>query len=147
MARFKGLFWPAYCVTLIAVSVSATVDHLGRGATAWNAVFAIPIWIYSAAVFSLPFVLGGSAVAFGLLWLGGDWWGSPVGRILFPLIGAVVGAAVMVLTIATQAPTAAVAGGVAAWSATASPAMQRWRTAVVVTAGLAAGLTVGAGYY
>jgi|GEM_PF-5181657 len=145
MKRLIALFVPAYCVTLIAVPVSAMIDHLGRGATPPNAVAVLPLWVVYTALFALPFALLGAGI--GALIQGLDLWKGPVGKLLFVLVCAGMGLVSVQLVFRSLALIAAVAGGTAAWVAISPEWPPHRRQLLVVVAGLVIGIIVGVQVY
>lgn len=147
MNRYLALFLPAYGVTLIAVPVAMMIDHLGRGATPLRAISVLPLWEFYAALFAIPFALPAAGLALLLQCLFGDSLRGMTGRLFFTLICAGLGAAVVTLTIHSFALIAAASGGTAAWLASSPAWPPRWRSALVITVGLTAGIILGWQYY
>lgn len=140
---FLDLFRPAYGVTLVAIPIASMIDHLGREATPWGAVAALPIWVWSAAFFALPFIVPAAGLAMLIQRLGGDRWRSGIGRVLFAMLCAGLGAAIVTSTIHSLGLIAAAAGGTAAWVAASPDWPPHWCTGLVVGAGLIAGAILG----
>lgn len=146
MKAFLALFLPAYGVTMVAVPVSSMLDHLGREATVMRALAALPIWVVGTALLALPFILAGAGLALLIQRVGGDRWQGAAGRLLFTLICAGLGAALMTFSIDSRALIAAASGGTAAWLAHSPAWAPRWRVALVVSMGLSAGVILGFQY-
>lgn len=143
MSHFRALFLPGYGVSLVAVPVAATLDHLACGATPWMALVALPLWVWSTLFFALPFASAGAAVAAGIQSLAGGWLRGGLGRWLFMLVSAGVGAAVLLPLVPTLWLSGAAAGGTAGWLATAQGWPPARRRVLVVAVGLGAGLISG----
>lgn len=143
MQAYLRLLFPAAQVTLIAVPIAMMIDHLGRGASLLRALATLPLWFPYALLFGLPFLLVGSGAALLLQRLLGDWGRRGPGRLLFILVGAGAATLLVAPLFSSLAPIAAVAGGVATWSASAPAPPPRLQTPVVLLSSLVIGLIVG----
>lgn len=147
MKQYLDLVLPAFGLTLTAIPVAMAIDHLGRGASVLRALAVLPLWVLYTALFALPFLLPGAALALLLLRVGGERWRTAGGRLLFTLLSAGIAAALVALPFRSYAGVAAAAGGIAAWLAVAPDWRPQWRWTLVVGVGLAAGAVLGLMFY
>lgn len=147
MKQYLALLLPAFGVTVTAVPVAMVIDHLGRGATVLRALAVLPFWLLYTVLFALPFLLPGAALALLLRGIGGEWWRSPGGRLLYTVLSAGIAFALVAWPFPSYAGVAAAAGGTAAWLAASPDWQPRWRAALVVGTGLTAGVTLGLAFY
>lgn len=145
--NYPALLLPAYGVTLIAVPIAMTLDTMGRGAEPYLFLTVPALTCLYTGMFALPFVLPAAGLAFFIQLPAVDWWQTRAGRLLFALICALLGAAILQLTIHAFTLVAAVAGGTAGWVATSHTWPLRLRLGLVLSAGLAVGLVQGIQYY
>jgi len=92
------------------------------------------------AVVAAPYALAGAGMALLLYWVGARWWQQRIGRLLFVLICAGIGAAQLKVTFDGLVVMGAVAAGTAAWVATWPHARLLQRCGLVVVAGLGSGV-------